>query len=742
MATAESIHQLAQGNIDRAAGNLDTYSKGAYPQVPEVVQTPRSGVQVTHRVGIHIPMKTANANSNPRVLAEPGIDKFLEDLLPPLNTIICEVIINNIDIGIENHILKIKMSDLGLEPIDLLYILNDTNQDMTILNDLIVNFVQSTFEVGENDNGEVLKLRADSQFEIKYYIINNNPENNDVSLFELLSLIKNLRSVLLRSRPLKPSDVTLPEESDTDLDGNIALESERLDNVVQYFQNIYKIEYKIEGEGEEAKEKETITGSLLDLIAHLVPMADKEGMPLEELPQAIDARTSELLEILKRLSLLGIPNTGMGFIRAWKQEQTKALIEKFSEIKKRWEKKALDYDNVMVGYPPVDSTIEERTAILMKAQRIILTRPIVYENLTDFEDKLTLWKASFDDKIGLITEFISTNHQGISGLYSFIVHEANKLLDLAEFDLTPVDINDFLHACRIFSQDLLRRCELIKKDLLKRLMAYHSYQHELTNEASALGKAELTKNMAKQLLSEDFVMVPYFKLTKEKNNEWSKAYAHIDQLLQYQKETKKESNPLPVDDWFYGVARVREKMWHLEQMFCLAEGYRDISLELKPIQLPYLEPYCWFALDFGVNPGEEMEALMRNFRENDHLLYTALYEKDGFDNKSNYQCGLLIDEWTEIIPTEEETTGTAFHYDRPNSEAPQTMLLVTSPQFAENWKWEDLKDALYETLEESKIRGVEPEQLDKTGFACFLPATMASLTRHPVTMSANYLNSV
>ena len=40
------------------------------------------------------------------------------------------------------------------------------------------------------------------------------------------------------------------------------------------------------------------------------------------------------------------------------------------------------------------------------------------------------------------------------------------------------------------------------------------------------------------------------------------------------------------------------------------------------------------------------------------------------------QCGLLLDEWTELVPSARETTGIAFHFDRPNAVAPQAMLLA------------------------------------------------------------------
>ena len=62
------------------------------------------------------------------------------------------------------------------------------------------------------------------------------------------------------------------------------------------------------------------------------------------------------------------------------------------------------------------------------------------------------------------------------------------------------------------------------------------------------------------------------------------------------------------------------------------------------------------------------------------------------------QCGLLLDEWTEVIPGKEETTGITFHYDRPNSEPPQVLLLAVSPALKGGWQWNDLIDTLREVM--------------------------------------------
>ena len=50
-------------------------------------------------------------------------------------------------------------------------------------------------------------------------------------------------------------------------------------------------------------------------------------------------------------------------------------------------------------------------------------------------------------------------------------------------------------------------------------------------------------------------------------------------------------------------------------------------------------------------------------------------------------------------PAATETTGLAFHYDRPDSEPPQAMLLVVPPVLRGAWQWDDLVAALHETLD-------------------------------------------
>jgi hypothetical protein len=185
----------------------------------------------------------------------------------------------------------------------------------------------------------------------------------------------------------------------------------------------------------------------------------------------------------------------------------------------------------------------------------------------------------------------------------------------------------------------------------------------------------------------------------------------------------------PVDEWLYGVARVREKMRHWELAATFAEAFGKGEARLDPIQLPFKEGDRWLALKFPEDCRPRVE-------DGDRLLYTAHYAAPF--RKNARLCGLLIDEWTEVIPETEATTGVAFQFDRPNAEAPQAMLLVTSPDFSGSWNWIDLVAALNETLDWTKRRAVEPAHMDSTHYAQFLPATGAAAMLSPISIALSY----
>jgi hypothetical protein len=139
--------------------------------------------------------------------------------------------------------------------------------------------------------------------------------------------------------------------------------------------------------------------------------------------------------------------------------------------------------------------------------------------------------------------------------------------------------------------------------------------------------------------------------------------------------------------------------------------------------MPFVPGDRWLGMEF---PSDQK-------LNKDRLLYTAHFATPF--NKAARQCGLLIDEWTETIPTSAVDTGIVFHHDRPNCEAPQTMLLVTPSEFRGSWRWNDLLGALNETLDFAKRRAIEPKHIDDSPYAPFLPATVVATQVQQLTIA-------
>jgi hypothetical protein len=108
--------------------------------------------------------------------------------------------------------------------------------------------------------------------------------------------------------------------------------------------------------------------------------------------------------------------------------------------------------------------------------------------------------------------------------------------------------------------------------------------------------------------------------------------------------------------------------------------------------------------------------------------YLAVVALDGVPPPFGLQCGLVLDEWTESVPSDATTTGVAFHFDRPNATAPQALLLAVPPVVRGRWQWDALKGCVCEALALAKLRAVEPDALAADGYFQGLPAILSEFT--------------
>jgi hypothetical protein len=65
-------------------------------------------------------------------------------------------------------------------------------------------------------------------------------------------------------------------------------------------------------------------------------------------------------------------------------------------------------------------------------------------------------------------------------------------------------------------------------------------------------------------------------------------------------------------------------------------------------------------------------------------------------------------------------------------------MLVVPPEQTGAWDWADIVDALHDALNAARVRAVEPDQLDSTAWARFLPAVVTATTLHPITIAVDY----
>ena len=704
LAMAESVHQVAQGNYDRAGATLETYSKGKFPALPDVVKTPRSGVTLTHRVGLHLESgldPNDPVNTSPRAKAEPAINQWLARVLPSPETVACLVTVTDRVTDSEvTHV--VSQADLGLTPIDLLYIADtDSQKAMRALDDAIEYYVIAT---------QTPKPHADITIHYRAAIATID---DHVSFFDLAAAIRSLRALLLRSRPLRPSDMALMNEAREREDADVLFNIDRAtlirDELAGHLASLQVFQTALQSRIDEAQH-----GDIID---------------------EIDVSIATFAHQIMNVSPFDYPEVGIGSIFDDKRRIFKSLLDKLSTMTDRWDEKLVEFDAAIANYAALSEDIDNARKFLdlQKAERLISTQRTTPLPATpdDFHDTLvTAVRAQFVSQLESLKSFYDTANT-LSGLYNDI--DAAKTTN-ALFDAVAIDLDEERGKILALAEDLASRTLSSITHGETKLAAANAKL--AAHDAATQPQEKLDEAIAavKVLLGEEFQLIPEFGLASELADEWSNAWGDGDtasrDILGYLEN--EQSVRFPMDDWLYGISRVREKMHHLENCMLLTEALTGEEIDLQPLQFPYHANDTWLGLDFPeqTNDGDDFAI------DEDKLLYTAHYMAPF--SKDARQCGLLLDEWTEVIPSKTEDTGLTFHYDRPNSEPPQVLLLALPSQFEGAWQWQDLVDTVHETMDLAKKRAIEPEHIDQTTYAKFLPATIAPITMFPITPSLNF----
>ena len=700
LALAEGVHQAVQGNFERIASTLEAYSTGHFPPEPQVADTPPAGTGLTHRVGLHLdPAATAAAGATPAAVAEPAVDAWLAAMLPPLHTIECTVTWTD-PVTNAAQTLVVNLAELNVNPVDVLdLVLPDNLQAMTQLDDRVLEYVHTT-----------AAPRPDATLHIAYL-----SAGAGVSVFDVSALIRQLRTLVRSARELRPTDVTLHTDARPDQNDALSADPARI-AAVQALAT-------------------TLSGDIAALLAIVTPLVDDPIANRATILADFDTHIDTAIGLLTRAAALRIPNSGWGFLSAWRHDSFTALVAAVQQLLDRWQTKLAAYDAALVAYDnlPAATSDTDRFAALQAAETEISTtiepRPATPADLrTALDTKRAAFVTARDGFAAAAATPATT--------YTALLNQVRPLLPITAFDATDFDLTPFEDRAIVIEEDLANVVAGVKADLDTRAGDAAAQLTAAAAATSAGAARDAVTAAAKALLGKDFVIVPRFTLPAAQADEWNNAKTAADSgaLLNYLTTTLQIDRP--VDEWLTGVARVRPMMRSFELACSLVDALTGPNAvpTLTPIQFPYEPNAPWVAMQFA--PGYTIDS--------DRLCYTAHYSVP-FD-KTAPQCGLLIDEWTETIPMRDTyqgvelatcDTGITFNYQRPDNEPPQAILLVTPAASTGTWLWDDLAGAVNETLDLAKIRAVEPSQLDDTAYAMLVPATIMATTTYGISIATD-----
>jgi len=199
LSISEAVFQVVRGNFGHGGGLMDAISRGSRPPTPDIVDTPRTGIDLTHRVAVLIAgAPTPDAawsavTQHPRAAAEPWLDAWVGQLLPDPTSVLCQVQYTNAGVA---QSASVSLGDLNIGPLDLLSLSDATESPQrTELENRIL--YQAAVPAGATN------------IQIEYDTSTLPP--GSIAFPDALYVAQKLRSLLGAARSLVPQDMTTPE---------------------------------------------------------------------------------------------------------------------------------------------------------------------------------------------------------------------------------------------------------------------------------------------------------------------------------------------------------------------------------------------------------------------------------------------------------------------------------------------------------------------------------------------------
>jgi hypothetical protein len=687
LAVAESTYQAIAGNPERATTTLDAFAKEGFPSDPAVIRTPRTGVTLTHRFGLQLKPGLDPGGGPPRGQAEPAVNNWLPRVLPDDDDVAALVTWTDPITG-NPRSRQVTQDDVDLEPIDLLWALRPASESArTDLDDRIIGVVIDREQP-----------RPDAQFTIQY----THGIAGKVTFFELSPLVAALRTLLTSARPLRPTDL-VPAAGTADVDRGA-------DDAVTV---------RRERPAAVRKSLDDLRKRVADYIHDLT-----QAQPASRI-DAIDAFLRRYAGLAVEAGSFGMVRSGWGELVTWRRGVFTDVLAAVAETAARMTKNLAQANALIAQEAALHPSTPDgpRFALLQTAERLVRTAPTSPRPAKASQLRSIVKNArdAYDHRLDDLRDIADTHRTTLGDL----LDDVGDLLPLSQFDSAGLDLTPLRDRVLTFAADLLTRAEALQADIVGRLAAATAALAEYDQALAGPDKVTAATDALKALLGDDVLVVPEFTVSGQLASDLHQARNDSDDLVEHLSDHF--GRDFPVDDWLHGVARVREapRLW--ERVTLLSDAFGADEPALEPIQLPVKDHDHWLGLEFA--SGTTITE--------DRLLYTAHYADNDPPSSQHQRCGLLFDEWSEVIPNPRETTGIALDIDRPDSEPPQAMLLVVPPVRTGTWQVEDVIAAVNDTYDLAQVRAVEPQHLDETAYAQLLPATILSAPAQPITIGTD-----
>jgi hypothetical protein len=232
-------------------------------------------------------------------------------------------------------------------------------------------------------------------------------------------------------------------------------------------------------------------------------------------------------------------------------------------------------------------------------------------------------------------------------------------------------------------------------------LSFQIFAREPTDDDAADATAAFLNQKATDLLKAvfgaSFVALPGAGALRDTAaEELRQSLAARELLLGNDPETLQDSAPTR---FLQQVALVRDGTRNWRALTIYARALGRAADRLAVMQLPHTVDEAWAGRAVPPAPGRVS------------LLAFAPAEFPPLDPGQNLR-GLLLDDWVEAIPRATEETAVAFHYDHPNAEAPQVVLVAVPAGAGPSWSFDELLATVNETFELTDVRSIDPESLN------------------------------